>query len=114
MRRTFSKAATKASHVLPTSDLFIVDNNAMREALSIAFTLIGYRAIGFTDAEAFVAAARSDAPACDLRGLHLPDKSSELVLQALDARSFPAPIFIVTGDDDENCVVQAIKNETVA
>jgi FixJ family two-component response regulator len=65
-----------ASQVLPTSDLFIVDDDAaMRDALSVVFTLAGYRVSVFADAETFLAAARSHAPAGVLLDLHLPDKS---------------------------------------
>jgi two-component system response regulator FixJ len=100
-----------ASQVLPSSDLFIVDDDAMmRDALSIVFTLAGYRVTAFTDAEAFLTAARGHTPACVLLDLHLPDKSGVTVLKEINAQSFPAPIFIVTGDDDVGCAVEAVKN----
>ena len=55
-----------ASQFLPTSDLFIVDDDATtRDALSVVFTLAGYRVSVFADAETFLAAARaSRRPAC--------------------------------------------------
>jgi FixJ family two-component response regulator len=38
-------------------DLFIVDDDAMmRDALSVVFTLAGYRVTGFVDGETFLAA----------------------------------------------------------
>ena len=38
-----------------SSDLFIVDDDAMmRDALSVVFTLAGYRVTGFVDAETFL------------------------------------------------------------
>ena len=45
-----------------SSDLFIVDDDAMmRDALSVVFTLAGYRVTGFVDGETFLAVAeRSD------------------------------------------------------
>lgn len=99
-----------ASQILPTSDLFVVDDDAMmRDALSIVFTLAGYRVTGFADAETFLATARNHAPACVLLDLHLPDKSGVAALKELNAPNYPAPIFIVTGDNDVGCAVEAVK-----
>ena len=100
-----------ASEISGTSDLFIVDDDAMmREALSVVFTLAGYRVSVFADAETFLAATRTRAPACVLLDLHLPDKSGIAVLKELNAHCFPAPIFIVTGDGDVSSAVEAVKN----
>ena len=94
-----------------SSDLFIVDDDAMmRDALSVVFTLAGYRVTGFVDAETFLAAARARTPVAVLLDLHLPAKSGLTVLRELDARTYPAPIFIVTGDGDVNSAVEAVKN----
>ena len=95
---------------LRTNELFIVDDDAMiRGALSAIFTLAGYRVTGFADTETFLAAARHHAPACILLDLHLPDKSGVAALKELDAQNYPAPIFIVTGDGDVGCAVEAVK-----
>jgi two-component system, LuxR family, response regulator FixJ len=100
-----------ASEILRTSDLFIVDDDSMmREALSVVFTLAGYRVSVFADAETFLNAARARTPACVLLDLHLPDKSGLAVLKELNAHSYPAPIFIVTGDGDVSSAVEAVKN----
>ena len=96
---------------LPTGDLFIVDDGALtRDALSLVFTPAGYRVLAFADATALLAAARGHAPGCVLLDLHLPDKSGLVVLKKIDARSYPAPIFIVTGDSDVGCAVEAVKS----
>jgi len=42
--------------------------------------------------------------------LHLPAKSGLVVLRELDARSYPAPIFIVTSDSDVSSAVEAVKS----
>ena len=69
-------------------DLFIVDDDAMmRDALSVVFTLAGYRVTGFVDGETFLAAARARTPAAVLLDLHLPAKSGLAVLKELDART---------------------------
>ena len=90
-----------ASENSGTRNLFIVDDDPMmRDALSIVFTLAGYGVVVFADAETFLAAARTRVPACVLLDLHLPDKSGVAVLKELNAHSYPAPVFIITGDGD--------------
>lgn len=92
-------------------DLFIIDDDAMmRDALSVVFTLAGYRVTGFVDGETFLAVASDRTPAAVLLDLHLPAKSGLVVLRELDARSYPAPIFIVTGDSDVSSAVEAVKS----
>jgi len=100
-----------ASQNLRTNEVFVVDDDVMmRDALSIVFTLAGYRVTGFADSETFLAAARNHTPACILLDLHLPDKSGVTVLKELNAQNYPAPIFIVTGDGDVGCAVEAVKS----
>jgi two-component system response regulator FixJ len=92
-------------------DLFIIDDDAMmRDALSVVFTLAGYRVTGFVNGETFPAVASARTPAAVLLDLHLPAKSGLTVLKELDARSYPAPIFIVTGDGDVSSAVEAVKS----
>src|ERR1044072_9908117 len=101
----------EANHGSGRSDLFIVDDDAMmRDALSVVFTLAGYRVTGFVDGETFLAVASDRTPAAVLLDLHLPAKSGLVVLRELDARSYPAPIFIVTGDSDVSSAVEAVKS----
>ena len=93
-----------------TSELFIVDDDqSTRDALSVVFTLAGYRVSLFADAERFLAAARRTKPAAVLLDLHLPGKSGLAVLKELDAPHYPAPIFIVSGDGDIDHAVEAVK-----
>jgi two-component system response regulator FixJ len=99
------------SQSLPPSGLFIVDDDAAtRDALSVVFTLAGYRVTTFAEAESFLAAARSHTPAGVLLDLHLPDKSGLAVLRQLNAQHYPAPIFIISGDGDVACAVEAVKS----
>jgi two-component system response regulator FixJ len=96
---------------LPTSELFVVDNDAsIRDGLSSAFALAGYHVVGFAEAKTFIAAARVKAPAGVLLDLHLPDKSGMAVLEELNARDYPAPILMISGDDNIACAVKAVKN----
>ncbi len=99
-----------ATPFLSTSDLFIVDDDATtRDALSVMFTLAGYRVSVFADAAAFLAAARANAPAGVLLDLHMPDKSGLDVLMQLNAQVYPAPIFILSADGDIALAVEAVK-----
>jgi two-component system response regulator FixJ len=96
---------------LPADEVYVVDDDVtIRDALSIVFTLAGYRVTGFADTASFLAAARSHTPACILLDLHLPDKSGLVALKELNAQNYPAPIFIVTGDGDIDCAVEAVKS----
>jgi FixJ family two-component response regulator len=96
--------------VSSVTDLFIVDDDATtRDALSVVFTLAGYRASVFAGAMPFLAAARRHTPAAVLLDLHLPDRSGLAVLKELNAPHYPAPIFIISGDGDVGCAVEAVK-----
>ena len=97
--------------IVPAHDLFIVDDDdMMREALSVVFTLAGYRVTVFADADSFLDAVRARAPAAVLLDLHLPDKSGLAVLKDIDAQHFPAPVFMISGDGDIAYAVEAVKN----
>lgn len=92
------------------SDLFIVDDDSStRDALSVVFTLAGYRVKAFSSGGPFLAAARDHTPAAVLLDLHLPDRSGLAVLKDIDAHHYPAPIFIISGDGDIGCAVEAVK-----
>jgi FixJ family two-component response regulator len=52
------------SQFLPTNDLFIIDDDAAtRDALSVVFTLAGYRVTVLAEGDAFIAAAHASVPA---------------------------------------------------
>ena len=97
--------------IFPANELFVVDDDeAMREALSVVFTLAGYRVTVFADGSSFIGAARERAPAAVLLDLNLPDTSGLSVLRDIDAQHFPAPIFIISGDGDVGRAVEAVKS----
>jgi FixJ family two-component response regulator len=73
--------------IVPANELFVVDDDAsMREALSVVFTLAGYRVTVFADGASFLAAARDRVPAVVLLDLHLPDISGLGVLREVLTR----------------------------
>ena len=97
--------------ITPAHELFVVDDDsATREALSVVFTIAGYRVTAFADGESFIARVRDQKPAAVLLDLHLPDKSGLSVLSEIDAQHFPAPIFIISGDSDVAHAVGAVKS----
>ncbi|MCF8477057.1 MAG: response regulator [Pseudolabrys sp.] len=97
-------------HLIPSGTVFIVDDDpAMRDALSVVFTLAGYRVTAFSDAMSFLVAARRHAPGAVLLDLHLPDKTGLDVLKDINAPHYAAPIFIITADGDIAHAVEAVK-----
>jgi two-component system response regulator FixJ len=92
-------------------DIFIVDDDpAVRDALSVVLTLEGYHVTGFSEGNAFLAAARSRTPACILLDVHMPGRSGLDILKELNAEQYGAPIFIISGQGDIPMAVDAIKN----
>ncbi len=92
-------------------EVFIVDDDYdMREALSAIFRKEGYRTAAFADGRSFVRLARGQAPACVLLDLCMPDMSGFEVLKALDARNYPAPILMISAQEEVLNVVQAMRN----
>jgi two-component system, LuxR family, response regulator FixJ len=93
-----------------TSEIFIVDDDRdICETLSEIFRGAGYCTAAFTDGLSFVRLARSRIPACVLLDICMPGASGLQILRELDARTYPAPILIVSGLDDVLSVVQAMR-----
>jgi two-component system response regulator FixJ len=93
------------------SEIFIVDDDYdMREALSAIFRREGYRTAAFADGKSFVRLARGQAPACVLLDLCMPGMSGLDVLKELDAKGYPAPILMISAQEDVLNVVQAMRN----
>ncbi len=94
-----------------TNKIFIVDDDSdVCEALSAVFRSAGYSTEAFTDGRSFVRFARRQTPACVLLDICMPGPSGLEILKQLDARTYPAPILIVSGLDDVLSVVQAMRN----
>jgi two-component system response regulator FixJ len=94
-----------------TGEVFIVDDDAMvRDMLCELFTQAGYPVTTFADGASFVTAARKQTPACVILDVFMPDRSGLEVLKDIDARTYPAPIFMASGRGDIPNTVEAIKN----
>jgi two-component system response regulator FixJ len=95
-------------------DLSVIDDDsASCRALMAVFTLAGYRVATFADGETFLACARGRPPAAVLLDLHLPGKSGLAVLMELDARRYPAPILMMSGDTNIVRAIEAFKGGAV-
>jgi len=91
--------------------IFIVDDDpAIRDALSVVFTLEGFSVCVYSNAGDFLNAARLSAPDCVLLDVHMPGKSGLDVLKELGAEAFSAPVFIISGQGDIPMAVRAIKD----
>jgi two-component system, LuxR family, response regulator FixJ len=92
-------------------EIYIVDDDYdMREALSAILRHEGFRTAAFADGRSFVRLARDQTPACVLLDLCMPDLSGLDVLKELDARNYPAPVLIVSAQEEVLNVVQAMRN----
>ena len=94
-----------------SNEIFIVDDDpAVRDALSVVFTLEGFHVSGFAEGNSFLAAARARAPACIILDVHMPGRSGLDILKELNAQHYGAPIFIISGQGDIPMAVDAVKN----
>jgi FixJ family two-component response regulator len=92
------------------NEIFIVDDDYdMREALSAIFRSEGYRTAAFADGRSFIRLARDQNPACVLLDVCMPGISGLEVLKDIDARNYPAPILMISAQEDVLSVVQAMR-----
>ncbi|WP_422375298.1 response regulator transcription factor [Roseibium sp.] len=91
--------------------IYIVDDDpAVRDALSVLFNMEGYVVETFSDGDEFVSSAQKSTPACVMLDVHMPGRSGIEILKALNAESYPAPVFIISGQGDIPMAVEAIRN----
>jgi FixJ family two-component response regulator len=93
------------------NEIIIVDDDpAVRDALSVVFTLEGYHVTSFGDGQSLLTAARARTPSCIILDVHMPGRSGLDILKELNAQDYGAPIFIISGQGDIPMAVDAIKN----
>jgi FixJ family two-component response regulator len=94
-----------------SSEVFVVDDDAsVRAALAVVFAGEGYQVTGFGEGETFLSAALLRTPWCILLDVHMPGRSGIDLLKELNAKSYPAPVFIISGQGDIPMAVEAIRN----
>jgi len=91
-------------------EVFIVDDDPnVRERLAAMFEQADFGVRSFADGESFMAEARTKTPSCVILDIYMPGRSGLDILGDIDARSYPAPIFISSGRGDIPLAVEAIK-----
>jgi FixJ family two-component response regulator len=91
----------------------VEDDAAMRDSLSLMLGLLGFRAVAFESAEAFLETYRDEWAGCVVADLRLPGMSG-LELQAdLRARGTKLPFVIITGHGDVKSARAAFQSEAV-
>jgi two-component system, LuxR family, response regulator FixJ len=94
-----------------SKEIIIVDDDpAVRDALSVVFSLEGYHVTSFADGQSLLTAARARVPSCIILDVHMPGRSGLDILRELNAQDYAAPIFIISGQGDIPMAVDAIKN----
>jgi FixJ family two-component response regulator len=89
--------------------VFVVDDDSrVREAISNLISSVGLRVAVFSSAAEFLESEKSDAPACLVLDLQLPDVSGLELQQQLLAEDSP-PIVFITGHGDVPSSVRAMK-----
>src|SRR5262249_43076207 len=81
----------------------------VHDVLSHAIWFDGYEAVSFADGNSFLAAAGTQRPACVLLDISMPRRSGLEVLQEVNARTYPAPILMLSARRDVPSVVHALK-----
>jgi FixJ family two-component response regulator len=90
--------------------VFIVDDDeAVRDSLRRLISSVGLTAEVFATAQAFLAAARPDAPGCLVLDVRLPGLSGLDLQRELAALEAPLPIVFLTGYGDIPMSVRAMK-----
>ncbi len=101
---------------LPMADatVYVVDDDsAMRRSVVFLAESVGWRAVGFSDAEGFLAQAAASAVGCLVLDIRMPTMSGLELQQAMNARGLRLPIIFITGHGDVSMAVQAMKDGAV-
>ena len=97
-------------HMTRGHEIFVLDDDEiMRDTLSAVFVPEGFQVTCFAEGRSFLAAARMRAPACILLDINMPDRSGFELLRELNAPNYPAPILMVSGQNDVPTAVKSIR-----
>ncbi len=104
-------AGGRVTGVLPGSEIFVVDDDDdMRRLLAAILSLEGYPVTSFADGETFLRIAGDRSAVCLFLDVVMPGRSGIEVLKELNARGYPAPIFLISGRYETPMVVDAFKS----
>jgi two-component system response regulator FixJ len=96
---------------MPDGDeIFVLDDDpSLGDLLAHVLRRGGFRVSYFTAEESFAHAARLRTPACILLDIFMPLRSGLEVLKDFDARSYAAPIIVMSGGASIPLAVEAMK-----
>lgn len=93
-----------------SNEIYVVDDDAsIREMLAIVLSSEGYKVACFADGPSLLAVARERVPACILLDIQIPGMTGLDILGELQAKTYPAPVFIISGKGDIPTAVEAIR-----
>jgi two-component system response regulator FixJ len=97
--------------VSPGRELFIAESDPKTcDALANAFAEAGFRTTIFEDGQSLLLSARAARPACILLEIDMSGMSGLVVLKELDARTYPAPIIMLSSRGDLASAVEAVRS----
>ena len=95
----------------PEATVHVVDDDgAMRRSVVFLAESVGWQAVGWADAQSFLAALQPGAVGCLVLDVRMPTMSGLELQQALAARGSRLPIVFITGHGDVSMAVQAMKD----
>lgn len=90
--------------------VYVVDDDEdVRRALGMLLESVGHTVIEFPSAEAFLAAPRTDKPACLILDIHMPSTSGIELQERLNQGSDELPVIFLTGHGNVPNAVSALK-----
>jgi FixJ family two-component response regulator len=91
--------------------IYIVDDDdAMRNALSLLITTVGYEPVAFARPSEFLAKFDRDVAGCVVLDVRMPELSGLEVQQRLNRSGALLPVILITGHGDIPMAVQAMKD----
>ncbi|AWH29345.1 response regulator [Stenotrophomonas sp. YAU14A_MKIMI4_1] len=102
---------TRAAHTEPDAVVYVVDDDAsVRAALEDLLASMGLQVRSFASTQAFLDAARDDAPACLVLDVRMPGQSGLDFHRQMAGHGLYLPVVFITGHGDIAMGVNAIKD----
>ena len=99
-----------AKQAVRGTDIYVVEDDAdVRRVLTLLLSRAGYHVGCFADGPSLLDGIRWKLPACILLDIYLPGLSGIEILERLRDNGIPAPVVVVSGNQDIRKVVEALK-----
>jgi FixJ family two-component response regulator len=99
---------------IPLLIAIVDDDSSLRTALSRWLRAVGWQAVAFASAEAFMQADSHRAVGCLMLDLELPGMSGLALLEHLEALGSTLPVIVITGREDVLMRLRATQMAVVA